>query len=261
MLTRQRHDAILRLLDRRGAVTGAELARAFGVSGVTIRRDLIDLHGRGLLYRVRGGALSRTTRLGAAPPAAGADAARRAIARLAAGTVRSGTVVGLSAGPTALALAGELPAVERLTVVTNSVPVATAATRTAARPTLILIGGEATSTGAHVGSLAHDAIRSVRIQTLYLDVHGLHPVTGLTAANLLEADVDQALVRCAEHVVVLAHHDAWGRVGIRTIAPLARADLVVTDEGLPPEVRRVIAGRVDRLLIAGAAPSHPAHRR
>jgi DeoR/GlpR family transcriptional regulator of sugar metabolism len=254
MLTRQRHHAILTLLDRRGAVTAAELAHAFGVSGVTIRRDLIDLHGRGLLHRVHGGAV-RAEAHHPAPTAPDApDPALVAIARLAATTVRPGSAIALSAGPTALAMASRLPAIGGLTVITNSVPIAAAASRTAAQPTLMLIGGEATSRGAHVGPLAHAAIRSVHIQTLYLDVHGLHPATGFTAADLLEADIDQALVRSAQHIVVLANHSTWGRVGIRTIAPLDRADTVISDDGLPAAARHIIAGRVGQLLIAEAEP-------
>ncbi len=209
MLTRQRHHEILNLLDRRGAVTAAELADAFGVSGVTIRRDLIDLHGRGLLHRVHGGAVRAEVREGDHRP----DSARR----------------------------------------TNSGPVAAAASRTTAQPALMFIGGEATRRGAHVGPLAHAAIRSLHIQTLYLDVHGLHPDTGFTAEDLSEADIDAALVRSAQRVVVLAHHRAWGRVGIRTIAPLDRADVLICDDGLPVAARRAVAGRVGQLLIAAPA--------
>lgn len=254
MLTRQRHHAILTLLDRRGAVTAAELAHTFRVSDVTIRRDLIDLHGRGLLQRVHGGAVRTPARREA--PTAGDQyhSALRAIAQLAATTVRPGSAIALSAGPTTLAMASQLPAVGGLTVITNSVPVAAAASRTAAQPTLMLLGGEATSRGAHVGPLAHAAIRTVHIQTLYLDVHGIHPATGFTAADLLEADIDQALVRSAQDIVVLAHHSTWGRVGIRTIAPLDRADLLISDDCLPTDARAIITGRVGRLLIAEAEP-------
>ena len=254
MLTRQRHHAILTLLDRRGAVTAAELARTFGVSDVTIRRDLIDLHGRGLLQRVHGGAVRAPAHREAPTAGDHHDSALRAIARLAATTVRPGTAIALSAGPSSLALASQLPAVGGLTVITNSVPVAAAASRTAAQPTLMLLGGQATSTGAHVGPLAHAAIRSVHIQTLYLDVHGIHPAIGFTAADLLEADIDRALVLSARHIVVLAHHTTWGRVGIRTIAPLDGADLLICDDGLPTDARDIIAGRVGRLLIAEAEP-------
>ncbi len=254
MLTRQRHHAILTLLDRRGAVTAAELADAFGVSGVTIRRDLTDLQGRGLLHRVHGGAVRAQAREAARAGQQRPDPARLAIARLAAATVRPGAAIALSAGPTTLAMAELLPPVCGLTVITNSVPVAAAASRTTAQPDLMLIGGEATSRGAHVGPLAHAAIRSVHIQTLYLDVDGLHPATGLTAVDLLEADIDRALVRSARHIVVLAHHSAWGRVGIRTIAPLDRADILISDDRLPAGARRVLGGRVGQLLIAEVAP-------
>jgi DeoR/GlpR family transcriptional regulator of sugar metabolism len=137
MLTRQRHHAILTLLQDRGAVTAAELASAFGVSDGTIRRDLLDLHGRGLLHRVHGGAV----RIAVPDVDAATARERRAIARLATAAVPPGATIALSAGPTTVALARALTTAG-LTVITNSVPVATAAHSAPARPDLLLIGGE-----------------------------------------------------------------------------------------------------------------------
>jgi DeoR/GlpR family transcriptional regulator of sugar metabolism len=58
------------------------------------------------------------------------------------------------------------------------------------------------------------------------------------------------MVRSAQHVVVLAHHSTWGRVGIRTIATLDRADIVASDVDLPTEARDLLAATVGRLLLA-----------
>ncbi|GLW05186.1 LacI family transcriptional regulator [Microtetraspora sp. NBRC 13810] len=58
MLAEERHEAILRELSRKGSVRVADLAASLGVSAVTIRHDVRELAGRGLLTRVHGGALS-----------------------------------------------------------------------------------------------------------------------------------------------------------------------------------------------------------
>ncbi len=57
MLPTQRRQAILAELRQAKAVSAEELARRFGVSLETIRRDLRGLRDRGLLERVYGGAL------------------------------------------------------------------------------------------------------------------------------------------------------------------------------------------------------------
>ena len=61
-LKEQRQQLILEIARDRRQVTVAGLTSRFGVSEVTIRRDLRELAGRGQLYRAHGGAVT-------APPA------------------------------------------------------------------------------------------------------------------------------------------------------------------------------------------------
>ena len=70
MLPTQRRQAILAEVRQAGAVAADELARRFGVSLETIRRDLRGLRDPGLLERVYGGALSVRSTEGTSPPAA-----------------------------------------------------------------------------------------------------------------------------------------------------------------------------------------------
>ena len=58
MLPTQRRQAILAEVRQAQAVSAEELARRYGVSLETIRRDLRGLRDQGLLERVYGGALS-----------------------------------------------------------------------------------------------------------------------------------------------------------------------------------------------------------
>jgi DeoR/GlpR family transcriptional regulator of sugar metabolism len=53
--------------------------------------------------------------------------------------------------------------------------------------------------------------------------------------------------------VVLADHTKWGTVGLSTIARLSDADVVISDEGLPPDGRAALAEHVDdvRLVPVG----------
>ena len=58
MVAAARHDAILRELELRGSLVNTSFAQRLGVTPMTLRRDVEDLHGRGLLVRVHGGAVS-----------------------------------------------------------------------------------------------------------------------------------------------------------------------------------------------------------
>ncbi|MYW63481.1 substrate-binding domain-containing protein [Streptomyces sp. SID8379] len=56
MLADERRQAILRAVEREGSITVKDLAAEMGVSAVTLRQDVRELAGRGLLARVHGGA-------------------------------------------------------------------------------------------------------------------------------------------------------------------------------------------------------------
>ena len=76
MLPSQRRQAVLRRLTAHGEVGFTELAEEFGVSEMTIRRDLETLEAEGLARRVRGGAISVVSRSYEPPLAVRASTAR-----------------------------------------------------------------------------------------------------------------------------------------------------------------------------------------
>ena len=88
---------------------------------------------------------------------------------------------------------------------------------------------------------------------LALGVHGMSERAGYTTPNLMEADANRALVEAAERLVVLADHTKWGTVGISSIVPLDRADIVITDDGLEEQARSVLAEQVDELIVVSDA--------
>ena len=67
--------------------------------------------------------------------------------------------------------------------------------------------------------------------------------------SLLEVDTDQALVKAGRRLVVVADHTKWGTIGIRTIAQLHEADMVITDEGLNDAARTVLESYVREVRV------------
>src|SRR4051794_19482412 len=128
MLAVQRQQTILELVRLNGAVKVVDLVREFGVSDITIRRDLELLAERGLLAKVHGGATvigaGSTDEPGFAVKSVGQEGGKLVIARRAAAMVLPGTAVALSAGTTTWTLAQQLVNLPGLTVVTNSVRIA-----------------------------------------------------------------------------------------------------------------------------------------
>lgn len=263
MLARERQAYILERIRSVGAVRVADLTRALEVSDMTIRRDLDQLAQLGLLDKVHGGAtapdLHSADEPGFEMKSVRDRPEKEAIARVAAEMVRPGSAVGLSAGTTTWTLAHALRDVPALTVVTNSVRIASVFYESS-RPdrTVVLTGGVRTPSDALVGPVAEATLRALNLDTVFLGVHGMDEQVGFTTPNLQEAETDRAFVRAGRRLVVLADHSKWGVVGLSTIAALSDADVLVTDDGLPHEASRALAELVPQVIRATPRPSQTA---
>ncbi|WP_329500846.1 DeoR/GlpR family DNA-binding transcription regulator [Kitasatospora herbaricolor] len=256
LLAPQRRALILERVRQYGGVRVNELTREFGVSDMTIRRDLDALAGQGLVDKVHGGAVSaEETRIlepGFEAKLAWELAAKEAIAAAAAELVRPGAVVALGAGTTTYAVAKALVKVERLTIVTNSIRIAEVFEQVGDHqripPTVMLTGGIRTPSDALVGPLADQAIRALHVDILFLGCHGLTAEAGLTSPNLGEAATNRAFVRSAAQVVAVVDHTKWNVVGLSTFATLDEVDCLITDRAVPES--EAAAERVGRVVVA-----------
>ena len=238
VLARQRHDLILDIVRSRGSVRVRALADELGVSEMTIRRDLDALDTRHLVEKVHGGATTVGNRTTFEP---GFEAKRmrqqeekQRIADAAAGLINPGDAIGLTAGTTTWALASRLLAVPDLTVVTNAPSIArTFYQNGRGDQTIVLTGGVRTPSDALVGPLATRALLDLHVDVVFMGVHGMDPEVGYTTPNLAEAELNSAFLDAAERVVVLADHTKWRIRGLARIAPLSRADIVISDDALP----------------------------
>ena len=259
LLARQRQARILERVRDEGAVRVAALVRELGVSDMTVRRDLEQLHDQGLLEKVHGGATATTDSAlfepGFAAKSSLQEREKQAIADAAIGLVTPGSAVAISAGTTTHVLARRLADVPGLTVVTNSVPVAEVLYR-AGRPdqTIVLTGGVRTPSDALVGPFAVATLRTVHVDLVFMGVHGMDPRTGFTTPNLLEAETDRALVDTARRLVVLADHTKWGVIGISSFARLDQAEVLISDTGLSAEAREALGAEVRQLVVVEPAP-------
>jgi len=255
MLAHQRQSAIYDMIRKRGGARITELMRQFGVSQITIRRDLEALADRGLVAKVHGGA-APVDHLAAMEPGFVAKRNRQldektAIAIRAAQLVSPGTAVALSAGTTTCLLARHLVEVPALTVLTNSVPVADVFYRAPREDRIVVLtGGIRTPSDALVGPFTVNALRRLNLDLLFLGVHGMNSRAGFTTPNLLEAETNRALVAIARKLVVVADHTKWGIVGLSTIAALDEADVLVTDDRLSADAQASLGEHVGKLVIA-----------
>ncbi len=231
----ERQHPIGRLVAELGRVRVGDLVERFGVSGVTIRKDLDALERQGRVVRTHGGAVS--------PAGAGMERAfdvrerlqraeKEAIGRAAAEMVTDGESIALDASTTAYAMARHLRARGgwlHLTVLTNGLRIALELAGVAG-VTVVMPGGfirpEALSL---VGPLGKGLLEGVNLQRAFLGATGFSVESGLCDGTEEEAQIKRLLVAAATETVGLVDHTKWSRRSFATFCPTSSLGAVITD--------------------------------
>ncbi len=232
----RRADRVAEILDRLaddGAVSVTALAREFGVSLATLRRDLQLLEEQKLLGRTHGGAVAIdvAAELPVRYRTNQQREQKRAIARTAVTRIPLGAVVGLTGGTTTTEVARQLTVRDSLTVVTNALNIAA---ELAIRPKVKVVvpGGVARPQSYElVGVWSEQALRGINIGVAVVGVDGVDADGGITTHDEVEAQTNAALLSRARKVVVVADASKVGRVHLARIAGLDRVDEIITDPG------------------------------
>ncbi|RLS30683.1 MAG: DeoR/GlpR transcriptional regulator [Planctomycetota bacterium] len=260
--TRQRRSRLIDFIRSRGFAALDELVRELGVSESTIRRDLDALEEQGTVRRTHGGVLPAGTvhRLAEFDERQPAHwAAKRAIAAAAAERIDDGETVLLDGGTTTYEVARLLVG-RSIQVVTNSLPVANLFA-SESRADLVLLGGYVSPrTGVCLGPYANELLGRLHVTTTVLSAAGI-TAEGLYNAHLLLAETEQAMLRAAGRVFVVADSSKFGRKSLTFVSGLDSIDLVVSDSGLGPQWRQQMATAGVEMVIAVPLPSaeHASH--
>jgi DeoR/GlpR family transcriptional regulator of sugar metabolism len=233
---------ILDQIARTQMVKVSELSDRFGVSEVSIRRDLNWLERVGLLQRVHGGAV-------AIPRVALSQSytesmrshgeEKERIGRAAAQFIQDGDYLIFDAGTTVLQVArhipGELLALGNLTVIADSLPIVHELGHCKGVHLILLGGLYLPDCELFAGPLAMESLSKLHADIIFLGAYGLSLSHGVSATNMLEAELDRAMAQAATEVIVVADSSKIGVVGLTTILPIGKIDKLVTDTGAPSE--------------------------
>jgi DeoR family fructose operon transcriptional repressor len=230
----QRHQQILLKLRSEQRVDTAELATFFGVSGESIRKDLIHLERHGQLKRVHGGAIPADTVSfePAVSARTGFSTEKARIARAALEFLPAQGSVLIDAGSTTEKLAEAFPGDRELTVFTNTLPIALTLVN---RPLLSVfsLGGRLRSrTLAEVDEWALRSLAEINVDVAFLGTNGISLDRGLTTPDAPEAQVKRAMLASARRRIFLCDHSKIGVVSTIQHATLADIDVLITDTGI-----------------------------
>lgn len=247
--------AILEQLRGDHRVQVQELAARFGVSAMTIRRDLIALESHGSLVRTYGGGAALCNLSApAAPPAPTRNLRKAAIGELAASLVAPGQTIMVDTGTTALEVARHLPHDTSITVATTSLHVAHALSHAPLQ--VLLLGGFLRKESQTLyGPLTERLLAILHVDLLFIGCTGANSADGFYVTDLLLFNQLQAMMRIADRLVVVTESKKFGRRAFVRYAQLAEVDTLVTDDALAPQDRDNLEAHGVRILCAAADPA------
>ena len=207
MLTEERFDAILRIVDTNGSVTNQELVNLLGASESTIRRDITALAAEKRLIRVHGGAISLKKNLNSKDFEVDKRRTmyakeKKIIGEYAASLVEDGDLIYIDAGTTTEFMVKCIPENKKAIFVPNAVSHAVALCKK--RYDAYIPGGRIKPvTEAVVGSGALMSLRMYNFNKGFFGANGIEHNSGITTPGISEAAIKEfALSRCQERFIL-----------------------------------------------------------
>lgn len=239
----ERQARIVDIVGQQGFATIDMLARHFGVSAQSIRRDIIRLDADGVLQRFHGGVGMRETsaRLGYAEKRMVATDAKLRIAAQAARLIAEGSVVFLDVGTTVEAVAQALSEKRQLRVFTASLA---AAGILAGRPgiDLFVLGGSVRGVdGSLAGEATLAAIARFRFDVAVIGFSGVDHDGALMDFDLEKVAVKQAAIRHAARTLAVGDSSKFRRTATVRLAAAPHPLTVVTESRPPARMTEALA--------------------
>lgn len=238
MKTNEREQQIISLLRERSFISVQELSALLFTSPSSIRRDLTRLEALGVVRRNYGGVVAGGNPT--APPVAMRNevnkAAKRAIAKKASILLRDNISVLLDDSTTAAAMVDFLAQFKGVSLFTNNVETAYAATEHGI--CTYLLGGAlpAESATVTVGSFALDMLRAIHVDICFFSTSALSESGELYDSTESHNLLRREMLRRATTRVLLCDSSKFLRTSLYRSTDVNQIEYICTDTPLPPQI-------------------------
>ncbi|MFT4219284.1 MAG: DeoR/GlpR family DNA-binding transcription regulator [Microbacterium sp.] len=248
-----RREQVVSIIERQGFARVSELSRLLSISEVTVRSDLDYLAEANVIQRVHGGAIAGIRSTAQVPDyeraLTRAITEKRRIGHAAAALVESEMAVLLDAGTTTLAIARALLARDELhgvVVFTNSLTIALELGAAEHNITVVVTGGTVRhKQRSLVDPLGDMFVGAVHGDLCFIGCNGVS-LDGFTNSSLPDVAMKRRFLDAGERRIVVTDSSKIGKSQVIRIAPLDRADLLITGTETP-------AAQLEPLREAGLA--------
>ncbi|WP_316830245.1 DeoR/GlpR family DNA-binding transcription regulator [Pedobacter aquatilis] len=229
MLKKERHDFIMRQINLHNRVLTSDLVQLLNVSEDTIRRDLQELVDLGLLFKVHGGALSKSYHSSFDDSTVYARDSKIIIAKKATTLIKDGMVVLTGGGTTILEFVKQLPETLAATFFTIS-PLVAVELAKYSNIEVILIGGlfsknSQITYGGHV----INQLAEIKVDLCLMGTSAIHHEEGLTDTDWEINQLKKAMLAASKKSAVLCISEKIG-ISLRLkVCPIESISYLVTE--------------------------------
>ena len=242
----ERHNTILKTVERLRTVSVQELRERLDVSDVTIRKDLTFLEEQGLILRTHGGArlaedINRMRTL--ALRERENPNTKRTIARRALRIIEEGDTIYLDSGSTCQALAEQIRDAGRtVRIITNALPIMNILAPAESVGIYTIGGSFRREAGSFIGPLSLANLKDYQIETGFVGTTGFNAHGVFSSQNVIESQLKKAVLASSRRRIILADST---KADVRAFSVFARpgdVDILITDTGCPYEKQLKKAG-------------------
>jgi len=242
MLKAERQAKILQTIRENGFIQSDQLIEEFGVSHVTIRRDLIALANQNLIHLEHGGATSIDYLEGSAEPLYDTklyvhSEAKNAMAEAALELISDEDILILDSGTTNYRLAQKIKAKKfsSLTVITSDIMVAK---ELSPHPNISVnvLGGILRKSYFNVyGPFTEMVISNLKANKLFIGFDGATPSRGLSLNVLEELPIKQKMIEICDEIIAFGDSSKYGVTAPYRICGWDSVHKVIVDDSIKVE--------------------------
>lgn len=247
-----RQAEISELLNSELEVNVQDLAERFGVSQMTIRRDLTLLEDKNLAIRTHGGAMlaGKLRFLRRDFPDQGESSENNSISKLAVSLIHDGDTVMVDSCDIAFEVAIHFRDNPNITIATTSLRVAQALYGSELN-VLVLGGFLRDDNPCLYGPLTEQTLLGFNVDTLFISCDGADSIGGFYSSDLNVASLAQSMINAAHQVVVVADSPKFNRRSFAHFALPEQIEYLITDSDLSERDRSNLEERGVKVLMTG----------
>ncbi len=229
----QRHQEITKLVNKKGTVRISEIMETFGVTDMTVRRDLIELEEQGVLKKIHGGARSNSAfqynEVSHREKHTQNPEEKLKIAKIATKIIEERDTIFLGPSTTVEIFAEEIQNTN-LTVVTNCLPVFNILSKKKSETfKVFLLGGEMRQISeSFVGEITNNSIEKMHFSKMFFSANGIFE-NDVMASSMEEAYTQKLAISNSVEQYLLLDSTKIGKKDFTTICHLSDLTAIVTD--------------------------------